>query len=39
LSIITDIVAAYGGDLRVGRSEALGGAAFEVILPPLGARE
>jgi two-component system sensor histidine kinase PhoQ len=35
LSIITDIVAAYGGDLRVGRSEALGGAEFEVVLPPL----
>jgi two-component system sensor histidine kinase PhoQ len=36
LSIITDIVAAYGGDLRVGHSEQLGGAEFEVVLPPLG---
>jgi two-component system, OmpR family, sensor histidine kinase PhoQ len=36
LAIVQDIVAAYGGDLRVGHSEQLGGAEFEVVLPPLG---
>ena len=35
LSIICDIVASYGGEMKVGRSEQLGGASFEVRLPPL----
>ena len=34
LSIVQDIVASYRGELQVGRSEELGGARFEVILPP-----
>lgn len=36
LSIIGDIVSSYGGEMKVGRSEQLGGASFEVRLPPLG---
>jgi two-component system sensor histidine kinase PhoQ len=36
LSIIGDIVSSYDGELKVGRSEQLGGAQFEVRLPPLG---
>lgn len=35
LSIVVDIVQSYDGEIKVGRSE-LGGARFEVILPPLG---
>ncbi|MDO5506624.1 MAG: ATP-binding protein [Pseudoxanthomonas suwonensis] len=34
LSIVQDIVHGYHGQLRVSRSEELGGARFEVILPP-----
>jgi len=34
LSIIQDIVKDYRGQLQVGRSEELGGARFEVSLPP-----
>ena len=33
LSIVQDITRAYGGELRVDRSEELGGARFEVRLP------
>lgn len=36
LSIVGELVASYGGELKVGRSEQLGGACFEVVLPPLG---
>ncbi|GMU43519.1 MAG: HAMP domain-containing protein [Xanthomonadales bacterium PRO6] len=36
LSIIGDIVASYGGEMKIGRSKVLGGAQFEVRLPPLG---
>ncbi len=36
LSIVGELVASYGGELKVTRSEQLGGAQFEVILPPLG---
>jgi len=36
LSIIGDIVTSYGGELKVSRSAQLGGASFEVRLPPLG---
>ena len=36
LSIVGELVASYGGELKVSRSEQLGGAQFEVILPPLG---
>ena len=36
LSIIGDIVSSYDGELKVSRSEQLGGALFEVRLPPLG---
>jgi two-component system sensor histidine kinase PhoQ len=36
LSIIGDIVSSYDGELKVSRSEQLGGASFEVRLPPLG---
>ena len=34
LSIVLDIVAAYRGEMKVTRSEALGGARFEVTVPP-----
>ena len=34
LAIVQDIVRGYRGDLEVGRSEELGGARFEVKLPP-----
>jgi two-component system sensor histidine kinase PhoQ len=34
LSIVQDIVKAYRGELHVGRSQELGGAKFEVVLPP-----
>lgn len=34
LSIVQDIIRSYRGDLQVGRSEELGGARFEVRLPP-----
>lgn len=34
LAIASDIVAGYGGELRFGRSEALGGLRVEVLLPP-----
>ena len=34
LSIVQDIVRSYRGELRVGRSTELGGARFEVQLPP-----
>ena len=34
LSIVQDIVGSYRGELRVGRSAELGGARFEVVLPP-----
>lgn len=34
LSIVGDIVASYGGEMKVGRS-ALGGASFELVFPPL----
>ncbi|TWG91920.1 two-component system sensor histidine kinase PhoQ [Luteimonas sp. J16] len=34
LSIVQDIVRSYRGELYVGRSEELGGARFEVRLPP-----
>lgn len=36
LSIVQDIVKAYSGKLSVGRSEELGGARFEVRIPPAG---
>jgi len=32
LSIVQDIIASYQGELKVGRSEELGGARFEVVL-------
>jgi len=35
LSIVTDIVASYEGELQVNRSDELGGARFQVRLPPL----
>ena len=35
LSIVQDILAAYRGDLRVTRSETLGGASFSLRIPPL----
>ena len=34
LAIVQDIVKSYRGELRVGRSQELGGAQFEVTLPP-----
>ena len=34
LSIVQDIVRSYRGELHVGRSAELGGARFEVRLPP-----
>lgn len=34
LSIVQDLVNGYRGELRVTRSEEMGGARFEVILPP-----
>ncbi len=34
LSIVQDIIKSYRGELRVGRSQELGGARFEVELPP-----
>ncbi|MFT4180016.1 MAG: ATP-binding protein [Thermomonas sp.] len=34
LAIVQDIIKSYRGDLRVGRSDELGGAKFEVELPP-----
>ena len=34
LSIVQDIIRSYRGELRVGRSTELGGARFEVRLPP-----
>jgi two-component system sensor histidine kinase PhoQ len=34
LAIVQDIVRGYRGELGVGRSEELGGARFEVRLPP-----
>lgn len=34
LSIVQDIIASYRGELNVGISEELGGARFEVVLPP-----
>ena len=34
LSIVQDIIRSYRGELQVGRSEELGGARFEVRLPP-----
>ena len=34
LAIVQDIVKSYRGELRVGRSDELGGAKFEVVLPP-----
>ena len=34
LAIVQDIVKAYRGELHVGRSQELGGAKFEVVLPP-----
>ena len=34
LAIVQDIVRSYRGELRVGRSSELGGARFEVVLPP-----
>jgi two-component system sensor histidine kinase PhoQ len=34
LAIVQDIVRSYRGDLQVGASEELGGARFEVVLPP-----
>ncbi|WP_024891584.1 sensor histidine kinase [Luteimonas huabeiensis] len=34
LAIVQDIVHSYRGELHVGRSEELGGARFEVVLPP-----
>jgi two-component system sensor histidine kinase PhoQ len=34
LAIVQDIVRSYRGELRVGRSAELGGARFEVVLPP-----
>ena len=34
LSIVQDLIKDYRGELQVGRSEELGGARFEVRLPP-----
>ena len=34
LSIVQDLIKAYRGELQVKRSEELGGARFEVTLPP-----
>ncbi len=34
LAIVQDIIRAYRGELQVGRSEELGGARFEVRIPP-----
>ena len=34
LAIVQDIIKAYRGELHVGRSQELGGAKFEVVLPP-----
>ena len=34
LAIVQDIVHGYRGELHVGASEELGGARFEVVLPP-----
>ena len=34
LAIVQDIVRSYRGDLHVGDSDELGGACFEVVLPP-----
>jgi two-component system sensor histidine kinase PhoQ len=34
LSIVQDLVKGYRGTLDVRRSEELGGARFEVVLPP-----
>ena len=34
LSIVQDLVRDYRGELQVGRSQELGGARFEVTLPP-----
>jgi len=34
LSIVQDLVRDYRGELQVSRSEELGGARFEVTLPP-----
>ena len=34
LSIVQDIIRSYRGELHVGASEELGGARFEVRLPP-----
>ncbi len=34
LAIVQDIIRSYRGELHVGRSEELGGARFEVVLPP-----
>jgi two-component system sensor histidine kinase PhoQ len=36
LAIVQDIVRAYGGQLTVTRSEELGGARFQVVIPPAG---
>ena len=33
LAITTDIVSAYGGSISVGKSEQLGGAQFQIVLP------
>ena len=34
LAIVQDIIKGYRGELHVGRSQELGGAKFEVVLPP-----
>jgi two-component system sensor histidine kinase PhoQ len=34
LSIVQDLIKAYRGQLQVSRSSELGGARFEVTLPP-----
>ena len=34
LAIVQDIVRSYRGELNVGDSDELGGASFEVVLPP-----
>jgi two-component system sensor histidine kinase PhoQ len=36
LAIVQDIVRAYGGQLTVTRSDELGGARFQVLIPPAG---
>jgi two-component system sensor histidine kinase PhoQ len=33
LTIVMELVSAYGGDITIGRSE-LGGARFDISLPP-----